>query len=89
MFHGIRQIDIGHGQTSPGDGLAQQQAGGSHEWMPLQVFAVAGLFADEHHARAGAPFAEDGLRRVPEQRTARTISRRPADPFERTLARGQ
>jgi hypothetical protein len=41
--------------------LVQHPAGRSDEGLALAIFAVAGLFADEHHSRLFGPFTEDRL----------------------------
>ena len=47
--------------------LVEELSGGSDERASLQIFAVAGLLADEHEPRRAPTFAEDGLRAAPPQ----------------------
>src|SRR5205823_18012 len=49
-----------------------------HEGVALPVLSVAGLLADEHHARAPGPFADYGLRRPLPQITRAAVLNRLA-----------
>src|SRR5690606_33385494 len=56
--------DVGRNLVKPGllQRLIQQAAGRPDKGLALDILDIAGLFADEHERRAGAAFAEDGLR---------------------------
>jgi hypothetical protein len=60
-------IDPGLGQRA-----IQDRSRGAHEWVPGEIFPIAGLLSDEHQCGTVGAFAEDGLSRVLEQVARRT-----------------
>src|SRR5205085_2393688 len=64
MLDGIGYVDVIAINTCLGQRLVEQAAGGSHEWLTLDVLAVAWLFSHEYNAGVAAPLAKHGLRRL-------------------------
>jgi len=52
----LRAIDVCFLQAR-----VEQPAGGADKWMALQVFVIAGLFADKHDARIVSALAKNQL----------------------------
>ena len=64
MFYDIGDVHLGAIDTSLLERVVEQLARRADERMALDVFSIAGLFADEHHFSPSRAFAEDRLRRT-------------------------
>jgi hypothetical protein len=74
VLHRIRDVDIVAIDACFVEAIIEQEACGTDEWLAFDVFAVAGLFADQHEPGAWIARAEDGLRRVLVERTTAASS---------------
>src|SRR6266550_875751 len=62
VLHHIRHVNLRAVDARLVERAIEQSAGGTDERLPLQIFRVAGLLADEHHRRRLLSLTEDGLR---------------------------
>jgi hypothetical protein len=77
VLHYIRDVDLLALNARVIERSIKELSSGTYEGTPLDVFAVAGLFADEHDLSRSRPFAEDGLRaNFPEMTRAAASGRR-------------
>ena len=62
MLHDVRDVDIARGRCPPAASARSSSlpAGPTNGW-PLEIFLIAGLFADEHQLGTARPFAEHRL----------------------------
>jgi hypothetical protein len=74
MLDGIRQVEAITMEPGFLDSAVEHGPRWSDEGVPLAIFDVARLFADQHDRGARWSLAKDGLRRAGVQRT------RPAGP---------
>src|SRR5262249_6837962 len=82
VFHGVGDVERLAVDTGVAQRAVEHLAGGADERRVAEVLLITGLLADEHDARVRGATAEDGLRRVPEQRTALASLRRRRQPRE-------
>ena len=61
MFDNIRDVSLGTIDAGLLERSIKKSAGGTNERFAREIFFVARLFADKHHYRAAAAFAEDSL----------------------------
>ena len=61
MFDGVGDVHLVARDASFGKSLVEHPARRSDERMPLTVFHIAGLFADQNDIRMFRPFAENRL----------------------------
>jgi hypothetical protein len=73
VLHGIRDIHMVPAHSGIDKSAVQYAAGRSDERMPLDIFVVPRLFADEEQSRFSRPFPEHGLRRVPVEVASMTL----------------
>ena len=61
MLNGIRNVHLIARNAGFHQGFVEQSAGGSDEWMALQIFLIAGLLSDEDDLGVSGAFAKHGL----------------------------
>jgi len=64
VLDGVGHVDAAARDAGGLQALVEDAAGGSDERLALDVLAVAGLLADQHHRGLPRAVAEHGLRRV-------------------------
>ena len=64
MLHRIGDVNLSSIYACGLQAFIQQLAGGPNEWLPLLIFAIAGLFAHQKNGGMGSAFAENDLRRM-------------------------
>ena len=74
VFDRVREVHAGHLDAGLAERAAQQLASRADKRLPLPVFHVARLLADEHERPVCGPRAEHGLRGVfPQRATAAAL----------------
>jgi hypothetical protein len=82
MLDGIRDVDGVAIDAGLDEAAVEEQTGGADEGLAFDIFAVAGLFADEDEAGVRSACAEDGLRCVLVEGTSAAIARSLTQGFE-------
>jgi hypothetical protein len=83
MFDRIGNVDCIGIDARSGHAFMQHASRRTHEWMPLQILAIAGLLPDENQLCTHGTFAEDRLRSVYVEIAALTTSRCVAQSLHR------
>jgi hypothetical protein len=72
VLHRVGQVELAPVEARVFERAVKQVTGRADEWMPVQIFLVTGLFADEDYLSADRPLAEYRLRGTPIQLTPPT-----------------
>jgi hypothetical protein len=70
VFDRVGHVDFVARDAAERERFVEELARGADERFACEIFAIAGNFTDEHHARCCRAFAEHGLRGVLVQRAA-------------------
>src|SRR5688572_32919314 len=87
VFDGVGDVDFAAVDADFFQDLVEHRAAGADERLARAIFLIARLLADEHDARVGGTFAEDGLRGELVQVAALAALRRFAQGGKREFGR--
>jgi hypothetical protein len=65
VLHSVGDVHLSSIDTRGLEAFVKQLTSWSDEWLPLLVFAIAGLFSHQENGGMGSAFPKDDLRRFP------------------------